>query len=72
MKITLFSGSSSFLLAKPKCTEADLKKSQICPIWGQSDPILDAKCSEADLKMSQICPVWGQCDPFWMANLTSL
>ena len=23
----------------PKCTETDLKKSQICPIWGQSDPI---------------------------------
>ena len=22
-----------------KCTESDLKKSQICPIWGQSDPI---------------------------------
>ena len=21
------------------CTETDLKKSQICPIWGQSDPI---------------------------------
>ena len=24
---------------KPKSTETDLKKSQICPIWGQSDPI---------------------------------
>ena len=23
----------------PKCTESDLKKSHICPIWGQSDPI---------------------------------
>ena len=23
----------------PKCTENDLKKSHICPIWGQSDPI---------------------------------
>ena len=23
----------------PKCTETDLKKPQICPIWGQSDPI---------------------------------
>ena len=25
--------------ADPKCTETDLKKSQICPIGGQSDPI---------------------------------
>ena len=23
----------------PKCTETDLKKSQICPIWRQSNPI---------------------------------
>ena len=23
----------------PKCTKSDLKKIQICPIWGQSDPI---------------------------------
>ena len=29
----------SVWLGKPKCTETDLKKSQICPIWGQSDPI---------------------------------
>ena len=26
-------------LAEPKCTENDLNKSQICPIWGQSEPI---------------------------------
>ena len=26
-------------LAEPKCIETGLKKSQICPIWGQSDPI---------------------------------
>ena len=26
-------------LVKPKCTETDLKKSQICPILCQSDPI---------------------------------
>ena len=25
---------SAFLLDEPKCTETDLKKSQICPIWG--------------------------------------
>ena len=25
--------------AEPKCTETHLEKSQICPIWGQSDPI---------------------------------
>ena len=25
---------SIFWLAEPKCTETDLKKSQICPIWG--------------------------------------
>ena len=25
--------------AELKCTETDLKKSQICPIWGKSDPI---------------------------------
>ena len=30
---------STFWLGEPKCTETDLKKSQICPIWGQSDPI---------------------------------
>ena len=30
---------STFWLAEPKCTEADLKKSQICAIQGQSDPI---------------------------------
>ena len=34
---------STFGLGKPKCTETDLKKSKICPIWGQSDPNLDAK-----------------------------
>ena len=27
------------LIKESKCTETDLKKSQICPIWGQSDPI---------------------------------
>ena len=27
------------VLGEPKCTETDLKKSQICPIWGQSDTI---------------------------------
>ena len=27
------------LKCAPKRTETDLKKSQICPIWGQSDPI---------------------------------
>ena len=26
-------------LAEPKCTETDLKMSEICPIWSQSDPI---------------------------------
>ena len=26
--------------AAPKCTESDLKKSRICPIWGQSDLFL--------------------------------
>ena len=30
---------STFWLAEPKCTETDLKKSQICRICGQSDPI---------------------------------
>ena len=25
-------------VAEPKCNETDLKKSHICPIWGQSDP----------------------------------
>ena len=29
---------STFWLIEPKCIETDLKKSQICPIWGQSDP----------------------------------
>ena len=31
---------STFWLGEPKCTETDLKKSQICPISGQFDPIL--------------------------------
>ena len=30
---------STFWLGEPKCTETDLKKSQNCPIWGQSDSI---------------------------------
>ena len=30
---------STFWRPAPKCTETDLKKSQICPIWGQSDQI---------------------------------
>ena len=30
---------STFWLSEPKCTETDLKKSQICLIWGQSEPI---------------------------------
>ena len=30
---------STFWRPASKCTETDLKKSQICPIWGQSDPI---------------------------------
>ena len=30
---------STFWLGETKRTETDLKKSQICPIWGQSDPI---------------------------------
>ena len=30
-----------FSLFEPKCTETDLKESQICPIWEQSDPIGD-------------------------------
>ena len=30
----------TFWLAELKCIETDLKKSQICPICGQSDPIL--------------------------------
>ena len=34
---------STVSLDEPKCIETDLKKSQICPIWGQSDPTLDAK-----------------------------
>ena len=30
---------STFWLGEPKCTETDLKKSHICRVWGQSDPI---------------------------------
>ena len=29
----------NWVIAEAKCTETDLKKSQIFPIWGQSDPI---------------------------------
>ena len=31
---------NTFWLGEPKCTETDLKKFQIGPIWGQSDPML--------------------------------
>ena len=31
--------SSQYRLDEPKCTETNLKKSLICPILGQSDPI---------------------------------
>ena len=34
---------STFLLGEKKCTENDLKKSKICPIWGKFSPNLDAK-----------------------------
>ena len=30
---------TTFLHGEEKCSETDLEKSQICPIWGQSDPI---------------------------------
>ena len=30
---------STFWFAQPKCTETSFKKSQICLIWGQSDPM---------------------------------
>ena len=36
---------STFWLGEPKCTETDLKKSQICPIRGQSDPIWMPNCT---------------------------
>ena len=36
--------SPRFVPCETKCTEADLKKSQICPIWGQSDLIWDELC----------------------------
>ena len=29
---------SAYSCAEPKCTETDLKKYQICPIWGQFCP----------------------------------
>ena len=29
----------SVFLGEPNCTETDFKKYQICPIWGQLDPI---------------------------------
>ena len=45
---------------EPKCTQTDLKKSQICSIWGQY--------TETDLKKYQIHPIWGQSDPMWMPN----
>ena len=35
---------STFWLAEPKCTETDLKKYQIYPIWGQSTPIFGHIC----------------------------
>ena len=31
--------SSIYRFGEPTCTETDPKNSQICPIWGQSDPI---------------------------------
>ena len=53
---------STFWLGEPKCTETDLKKSQISPIWGQSDPIWmpnEPKCTEIDLKKCKICLFWA-------------
>ena len=37
--LELFKVKFQYILTpRPKCTETDLKKSHISPIWGQSDP----------------------------------
>ena len=51
---------STFWLAEPKCTETDLKKSQIYPIWGPIRPYLNTKFDIPDryLELSQGCKLW--------------
>ena len=39
---------SAFWRGAPKCTESDLKKSPVCPIWGKFNPA-KPKCTEPDL-----------------------
>ena len=54
---------SEFWLGEIKCTETDLKKSQICPILGQSVPIWQAKIywnwSLKDPDLSHFGPIWS-------------
>ena len=50
---------STFWLGEPKRNETDLKKPQICQIWGQSDPI-----------GFKICQPWPECTE--MSNQCSL
>ena len=50
---------STFWLAEPKCTEIDLKKTQICPIWHQSSQFVTKPAtSETALQQSAyLCKV---------------
>ena len=52
-----------FHLGEQKCSETDIKKSQVCPIWGQSDTIWMLNLTSLDasqggqLKLFQNCPL---------------
>ena len=39
----------SYYVIEPKCTEIDLKKFQICPIYGQSGPLWRQPCHPVSL-----------------------
>ena len=51
----------------PKCTETGLKDSQICPIWGQSDPIWMPYLTPLSLK-----PTAFQQAQIWMSYWTEV
>ena len=57
-------GHFKISFAEPKCTETDLKKSQICPIWGQSDVIWMPNLTSL-LQPEASCFGYGKNVRFW-------
>ena len=60
---------STFWLAEPKCRKTDLIKSQIFPIWGQSDPIwmrnLTSLIKASLSGMSCLASKWARLSTNW-------